>query len=115
MSLALAFMATSMTPLVIPARNAVADRIPSEGAKPIAAIAAAKAKPPTSDANPLRKRCASRPVSGIATIPPAAKARSAKLSPASESARSALIRGIAAAHAPIPRPFAKKTLSVPSR
>ena len=41
-----------MTPLVIPARNAVADRISSEEAKPIAAIAAAKAKPATIDAKP---------------------------------------------------------------
>ena len=87
-------MATSITPLVIPARHAVADRTSSDGEKPIAAIAAAKAKPATIDAGPLRKRCATRPVSGMATIPPAAKARSAKLSPASESARSALTRGI---------------------
>ena len=55
-SLALAFMATSIAPFVIPARNVAADRVSSDRAKPSAARAAAKAKPAMTDAGPLRKR-----------------------------------------------------------
>ena len=93
MSLALAFIAMSIAPCVAPARNVATDKVSSDRAKPRAARAAAKPKPAMTDAGPLRKRWAKRPMSGIAMIAPAAKARSATLSVASESARSALDPG----------------------
>src|SRR5271154_3152837 len=115
MSLALAVIAMSIAPWVAPARNVAADKDSSDRAKPRPARVAAKPKPATTDAGPLRKRWAKRPMSGIAMIAPAAKARSAKLRVTSESARSALTRGIAAAQQPTPAPLATKTPVVARR
>src|ERR1700677_1788972 len=115
MSLALAFIAMSIAPCVAPAANVAAHNVSSDPAKPMARRAAAKPKPQMTDAGPLRKRLAKIPISGIAMIAPAAKARSATLSVASESARSALTRGIAAAQPPTPAPFATKAPSVARR
>ncbi len=113
-SLALAFIATSITPFVIPARNVVTERVSSDG-QTDRRDRGREGETGDDRRRPAAQTMATNPVSGIDTIAPAAKARSATLSPASERARSALTRGIAAAHAPIPRPFARKTPSVAKR
>ena len=66
-------------------------------------------------ARPLGMRAATNPVSGIAATAPAAKQSRTTLSAPSPSAKSALSLGIAAAHAPIPRPLAKNTPRVARR
>ena len=120
MTLAWAFIGTSMRTLTKPNRNAHAASRPNPGdrrwVKGRAASASATSGPEILSARPVPPILGgSTPATGMAARPPAPAARSTIERLASERPNSALISGIATAHAPMQRPLAKKIAVTPAR
>jgi hypothetical protein len=116
MTLACAFMATSSTPLAAPKTKAV----PIKMGKDLASVGPPREAPNTRHASvmvlpELVIRGARIPTKGIAETAPTANARNTALRRPLDKVNADLISGIAAAHAPTPSPFKKKTAVVENR